>query len=106
MPILENWPRISAGPSAEIRAGHQIAARCGAWDIAPSGEMRSDVPSDKWSFLCQTDERDTFWLENASKFTLIATDHAGRTLTFRNLTRIFTDEKLGAWGDGPPEVKE
>ena len=101
-----NWPRISAGPSAEIRAGHQVAVRCGAWDIAHSGQMHATEPSIKWSFLAQTDERDTFWLENASTFRLVAIDHAGRTLTFKNITRIFPDEKFGCWGEGPPEIGE
>lgn len=99
------WSRRSAGATAVILCGHQVAADCRDWDIAPSGVWGENDPAGKWSFVAQSDERSQFWLDNANSFTLVATDHSGRVLTWRGVEVVDSD-KIGARGIGPPEVRE
>lgn len=98
------WNRRAAGLFGEVRCGHQVAARLGVWDIAPSGIVGEHDPDGAWSFLSQTDtERNAFWLTHGNAFDLVLTDQFDRRLRFRGV-EILNDEKIGARGRGAPEV--
>jgi hypothetical protein len=98
-----DWHRRAQGPSGELRFGYKVVAQLGAWDIAPSGEWGKGDTEGKWSFVAECETRDAYWLEYGSSFTLVLVDLFGRELRFKNLERVFNDEKIGAWGVGPPE---
>lgn len=99
------WARRAAGPSGELRVGYKVAARLGAWDIAPSGEWGKDEPEGRWSMVGECIDRDGFWMtwEDPAAFRLVLIDHSGRELRFDNLVRVFNDVTVGAWGVGGPK---
>lgn len=100
---MEGWSRRSAGPAGEVRAGHRVAARLGAWDIAPSGVWGEVDPEGAWSLVAQTSERNAFWLAHGGRLDLVLTDLAGRRLRFGGIA-IVPSEKFCARGQGAPEV--
>lgn len=100
---MSDWHRVASGPGGEVRVGHRVAAVLGAWDIAPSGVVGEDDPDGRWSLVALCRERDAFWIDRGGPFRLVLEDRQGRILRLR-ADRLFDDEKIGAWGVGPPEV--
>lgn len=98
-----DWNRRASGPSGEVRCGHQVAARLGSWDIAPSGIVGEDNPAGPWSFLArEATDRNSFWLTNWTEFDLVLVDQFERRLRFKGV-EILNDEMIGARGKGAPE---
>lgn len=101
---VENWHGRTVGVSGELRCGHQVAARFGAWDTHPQGVSGQPNPERAWGFLGEVVERSAFWLENGASFVLDLETRDGVRLRFTDCRRVFDEEKIGVWGAGAPEV--
>ena len=100
----ETWQGRAVGDAAELRCGHQVAARLGTWDTHPQGESNLPNTEKKWGFLGEVVERNDFWLEQGDRFVLEVDTRDGHRLRFTDVRRVFNDEKIGVWGAGVPEV--
>lgn len=100
----ESWQGRTVGYGGELRCGHQVAVKFGAWDTHPQGESSQPNPEKRWGFLGEVVERNDFWLEQGSRFELVVATRDGDVLRFTDCRRVFNDEKVGVWGAGVPEA--
>lgn len=61
----------ASGLRGEVRCGHRVAARLGAWSLSRTGVLDDRNPSDQWAATGEVTERDDYLLEFGSRFDLV-----------------------------------
>ncbi len=82
--------RHGAGPSGEVRCGHQVAATLGPWRMGPRGPMNDPDPDGGWGVSAEVVDRNDFWLDFGGRLDLVLFV-GDEQYTWRNVLHVFPE---------------